>query len=122
MVVRAIFSLPLTALWVGMVFVPKGKQIFILIAVNVLKFILDWAASAPFLAHFLREERIKAIDPDHWIERIREFFTIILGEGMLNLIYGSPLGCGLNQTSDNGISVLIVHYALIGFYYIGDQS
>lgn len=122
MVVRAIFSLPLTALWVGMVFVPKGKQIFMLIAVNVLEFLLEWAASAPFLAHFLREERAKAIDPDHWIERIREFFTIILGEGVLNLIRGSPLGCGLNQTSGNGISVLIVYYALIGFYYIGDQS
>ncbi|KAL8950369.1 MAG: hypothetical protein Q9222_003586 [Ikaeria aurantiellina] len=122
MLIKAMAALPLTTIWIGMIFVPEDRQIDVLIAVNALEFITEWAISAPLLAHFLREERAKPMDPDHWTERIREFFTIILGEGVLNLIRGSPLGRGLNESSGNGISVLIAYYILIAFYFAGDQS
>ncbi|KAL8711151.1 MAG: hypothetical protein Q9220_004296 [cf. Caloplaca sp. 1 TL-2023] len=122
MLVRGLIAIPLTAIWVSMIFVPEDRKIYVLIAVNVLEFAAEWVISAPLLSRFLREERAKPVDPDHWTERIREFFTIILGEGVLNLIRGSPLGRGLNESSGNGISVLIAYYILIAFYFAGDQS
>lgn len=122
MLIRAVTAVLLSWIWIGTIFVSKDRKIFVLIAANTLEVLLGLAIGAPLLSHFLREERAKVMDPDHWIERIREFFVIILGEGVLNLIRGSPLGRGITSKSGNGISVLIVYYALNGFYFSGDQS
>ncbi|KAL8836301.1 MAG: hypothetical protein Q9170_002974 [Blastenia crenularia] len=122
MLIRTITASTLAAIWIGMIFVPKDRQIYTLVAVTILEVLLEVAYDAPLLSHYLREERAKPPNADHWIERIREFFVIILGEGVLNLIRGSPLGHGLTPTSGNGISVLIIYYTLNGFYFSGDQS
>ena len=51
----------------------------------------------PLFESWLQEERPRPFDADHWVERIQDFFIIILGEGVLNLIKGSPLGRGITE-------------------------
>ena len=64
----------------------------------------------------------KPFDADHWVERIQDFFIIILGEGVLNLIRGSPLGRGITAQAGAGVLALLMYYLLSGLYFNGDQS
>lgn len=120
--VRALTALPLAGIWIAMICVPRGIQLWLLIAVDILESLLATAVDTPLLGHYLREERAKPQDPEHWVERTREFFVIILGDGVMNLIRGSPIGRGLTPTMGVGVCALLVYYNINAYYFHGDLS
>lgn len=79
---------------------------------------------SPFVVdRFLHaDDRDDSFNADHWIERISGFYIIILGEGVLSLIRGSPLEEGITLHADGSVLALIAYYVLCGFYFNGDQS
>ena len=62
------------------------------------------------------------MDAEHFTERLENFFIIILGEGVLLLIKGSPLGGGFSQRLNGGVLTLVVLYCLAILYFNGDQT
>ena len=76
----------------------------------------------PPVERFLKQDHLKNFDADHWVERIQDFYIIILGEGVLSLIKGSPLGHGITDQAGTGVCALLAYYVLSGFYFNGDQS
>ena len=120
--VRFLVALPTVALWVGALWTPYPTTLALLIAAIVLEFLLYYLIETPLFERLLREERAKPFDADHWVERIQDFFIIILGEGVLNLIKGSPLGKGIDVQAGAGILALVMYYHLGGLYFNGDQS
>ena len=79
---------------------------------------------SPFIMdRFLHaDDRGESFNADHWVERISDFYIIILGEGVLSLIRGSPLEKGITPYANGGVLTLIAYYVLCGFYFNGDQS
>ena len=76
----------------------------------------------PPVERLLKREHLESFDADHWVERIQDFYIIILGEGVLSLIKDSPLGHGITRQAGTGVFALIAYYVLSGFYFNGDQS
>lgn len=95
----------------------------VLLTVGIaLEYSLAALVDTPLFENFLREERARPWDSDHWVERIQDFFIIILGEGVLNLIRGSTLGVGLTRQSGMGVLALMMYYLLSSLFFSGDQS
>ena len=88
----------------------------------ILEFGLFAFLETPVFEHFLRAERVQPWDADHWVDRIQDFFIIILGDGVLNLIRSSPLGLSLSKQSGMGVLALCLYYMLSTLYFSGDRS
>ena len=119
---RFLFALPTVGIWVGAFFTHYPRNEGLLIAAIVLEFLVYYLLETPLFEKWLREERARPFDADHWVERIQDFFVIILGEGVLNLIKGSPLGRGIDAQAGAGVLALGMYYFLSGLYFNGDQS
>lgn len=59
---------------------------------------------------------------NHWVERINDFHILILREGVLPLIRGSPLQESMSRRAGDGVLALIAYYVLSGFCFDGDES
>ena len=115
-------GLPLIGIWVGAMYTEFPKRAVLAFIAVTMEY---WAASVidtPFAARFLKDDRKEILDSDHWVERVQDFYIIILGEGVLNLIRGSPLGRGLTLKATGGILALFAYYVLSGLYFNGDLS
>ena len=91
-------------------------------AAIILEYLMSAFMATPPPERLLRQDHFKNFDSDHWAERIQDFLIIILGEGVLSIIKGSPLGRGITNQAGNGVLALIAYYVLSGFYFNGDQS
>lgn len=119
---RGIAAAPVIAIWAGSFWVSyPAKAVMLLIAV-VAEFSIQALLTTPYFEHFFREENARPTDQDHWVERIRDFFIIILGENVLNLIRGNPLGRGLSKHCGTGIVALGIYYSLSGLYFNRDHA
>ena len=116
--------IPVWGLWIGAIFVQYPTKAGLVAISITLEVATGSLMSLPALERLLGlgREREKADDLDHWVERIRDFFIIILGEGVLNLIRGGPLGRGLNNHTWVGVLALGLYSMLSGLYFNGDQS
>ena len=84
-----------------------------------------WTAAfmtTPLADRLLKQDHSESFDADHWVERIQDFYIIVLGEGVLSLIKGSPLGKGITYQAGTGVLALLAYYVLSAFYFNGDQS
>ena len=123
LILRVVATGPLLGLWIPAV---KTVNINVRAGLVFAGIMIEYYASAfmstPMADRLLRQEPIQGIHVEHWVERIQDFYIIILGEGVLSLIRGSPLGRGITVQAGNGILVLMGFYILSGFYFNGDQS
>ncbi len=120
--VRLLVALPGVGLWVGAINVPYAAKAGLLAGAVMFDFTVAALVEMPFFSRCFGAEGIKPFDADHWVERIQDFFIIILGEAVLNLVRGSPLGRGLGASAGTGVLALTQFYFLSGLYFNGDQS
>ena len=109
-------------LWIPALFATYPARVGLVFAAIVLGFLTAAFLDTPLAERLLKQDRREKFDADHWVERIQDFFIIILGEGVLSLIKGSPLGRGITDQAGTGVLALIAYYVLSGFYFNGDQS
>ena len=119
---RWIVAAPLVACWVGSILVEYPEKAGFAFLAVALDFLLTNLVSTPWMERFLHDKTQAEIDVDHWVERLRDFFIIILGEGVINFIRQSPLGGGLTWKTGSGIMALALFYILVALYFNGDQS
>lgn len=116
-------NLPSIGVWIGAIIVTNVDTRASLLTVGVvMDFLAGSLADNPLLERWLPSERAKGFDPDHWVQRMQDFFIIILGEGVLNLIRGTPLGKGLSLKSGLGLVTMVQYYLISRLYFNGDQS
>ena len=119
---RFLLVLPTIGVWVAVFFTHYPTSEGLLIAAVALEFWIFALLDTPMFERFLNKVDARQFDADHWVERVQDFFIIILGEGVLNLIKGSTLGKGLTGQAATGILALAMYYFLSGLYFNGDQS
>lgn len=119
-ILRVAFAALSLPLWISALYVAYPTKAG-LTAIVVGYLTAAFMASPP-IKRLLKQDHIENFDADHWVERIQDFFIIILGEGVLSLIRGSPLGHGITDQAGTGVSALVAYYVLSGFYFNGDQS
>ena len=122
--IQALFIIPVLPLWISADYVDIDVKAGLVFAAVIAENIAHLLIESPFINdRFMHaNDKIERIDPDHWIGRIKDFYTIILGEAVLSLIRASPLGEGITSRASGGVSALVIYYVLNGFYFNGDQS
>lgn len=119
---RLAVAILLSGPWIAAFFVRYPAKAGLVFTGVILDYFVDIIFNSPWMIGVLHEERSKVEGTDHWIERLRDFFAIILGEGVLNLIRGSPLGHGLNYYFGSGLVGLGIYYYLSVLHFSGDLS
>ncbi len=110
------------SLWIPATYVTYPTKAGLVFAAIIIEYLMAAVVTTPPVERLLKKQRFENLDMDHWVERIQDFYIIILGEGVLSLIKGSPLGHGITDQAGTGILALVAYYVLSGFYFNGDQS
>lgn len=109
-------------LWISAIFVAIPTKAGLVSAAITVEYLAAIFVATPLAERLLKQDRSENFDADHWVERIQDFFIIILGEGVMSLIKGSPLGQGITDQAATGVLALVAYYVLSGFFFNGDQS
>lgn len=109
-------------LWIPAIWVGYPAKISLLVLANAIEYPADILIASPVGERLLTGGWKKAIHFNHYIERHEGFFIIILGEGVLRLVDGSPSGMGLNGTAGTVMIVLLMYYMIHYLYFNGDQA
>ena len=86
------------------------------------EYIAAYELHSPLIDRLLAHGYRKSVDLEHYVERIGSFFVIILGEGVILLVRGSPLGQGVNSQVGTGIAALALYFCLHMFYFRGSHT
>lgn len=121
-ILRVAFAALSLPLWISALYVANPVKAGLIFTAIVVGYLTAALMASPPIKRLLKQDHIEKFDADHWVERIQDFFIIILGEGVLSLIRGSPLGHGITDQAGIGVSALVAYYVLSGFYFNGDQS
>ena len=123
-IIQTLMIIPVLPLWIVAEFHGIEVKAGLAFAAVSVEAMAQTLISSPFIVkRFLHaDDRGESFNADHWVERISDFYIIILGEGVLSLIRGSPLEEGITLQANGGVLALIAYYVLCGFYFNGDQS
>ena len=119
---QAILGIPILGLWLPAYWYGYPKRAALIFAGVVLEY---WTASfidTPLAERFLKDDRKEILHTGHWVDRVQDFYIIILGEGVMNLIRGSPLGKGIGPKVGAGVAILWILYVLSCLFFNGDLS
>ncbi|KAL8685500.1 MAG: hypothetical protein Q9218_007723 [Villophora microphyllina] len=123
LMVQGLFIFPVLPLWLIADYCTIDIKAGLAFAAINLEFYAQILIDTPLASRFLHDQDPgDRLDSDHWTDRIRDFYIIVLGEGVLSLIRGSPLGEGISLRTSSGVLALITYYVLGSFYFNGDQS
>ena len=122
MIFRAAFMAFVLPLWISATFFIYPLRFGLIFAAIIVEALTTTLIVTPPVERLLKQEHMEHFDADHWVERVQDFFIIILGEGVMSLIKGSPLGRGITDQAGIGVLALVGYYVLSGFYFNGDQS
>lgn len=120
--VQSMLTLPLLGLWIPAIIFPYPARAGLALSAVIAEYWVAALIDTPLVERFLKEDRKELFNTDHWVERIQDFFIIVLGEAVLSLIRGSPLGRGLTRQSTAGALALVAYYVVSCFFFNGDQS
>ncbi|KAF2490629.1 hypothetical protein BU16DRAFT_566638 [Lophium mytilinum] len=115
-------SLPASGLWIGAIFTSGWAQLGLVMGALAIDYSGAIFRNSPLFDRLLSKNHRKTPDLDHYVERISSFYVIILGEGVLNLIKGSPLGEGLTAEVGSGIATLAMYFLLHMLYFKSQAS
>ena len=122
LLLRSAFAVLTLPLWIPAALTTLPTRASLVSAAIVIEYAMAAVTVTPPVERLLKRDHLENFDADHWVERIQDFFIIILGEGVLSLIKDSPLGRGITSQAGAGVLALLAYYVLSGFYFNGDQS
>lgn len=122
LLLRSAFAVLTLPLWIPAALTTLPTRTILVSAAIVIEYAMAAVIVTPPVERLLKRDHLANFDADHWVERIQDFFIIILGEGVLSLIKDSPLGRGITSQAGAGVYALLAYYVLSGFYFNGDQS
>ena len=122
LVIRVAFLVLTLPLWIPATFTTIPTRAILVSVAIVFEYVMAGFMVTPPVERLLKRDHLENFDAGHWVERVQDFFIIILGEGVLSLIKDSPLGHGITRQAGTGVFALLAYYVLSGLYFNGDQS
>ena len=117
-----IIRLPGIGFWIAAIYMPGAKAIGPVLAAIVWEYLCPLIIDSSLADRLTPIEYKRALDVNHFQSRMANFFVIVLGEGVLQLIKNGPLGRGLNATTGSMAFVLVIYYAFSFLYFVRDGS
>ena len=121
-ILQTALSFPLLGLWIPATIYVAPTRTGLAWAAGASEYWVAAIIETPLANRFLKDDRKEVFNTDHWIERIQDFFIIVLGENILSLIKGSPLGRGVSGQATTGVFALLSYYYISGLFFNGDSS
>jgi len=115
-------ALPSTGLWIACIYVNGVGAVGPAIAAALLEYLHPLILDSQIGSKLTPSEYRKEMDPDHFRTRMANFFIITVGEGVLVLIKGGPLGIGVSSAFTLSIWSLLIYFLLSYLYFNRDQS
>lgn len=120
--VNFLIVMPTTGLWVATIYISQPASIGTAFAA------IYWEYTVPILMDsrlgdkLIPGDYMKEVDPIHLRNRMGNFLIITIGEGVLTLIRGGPLGLGITAVSSIAVWSLLIYFVLAYLYFIKDNS
>jgi low temperature requirement protein LtrA len=120
--VQFLVALPSSGLWIAALFTDGTKALGPALAAIVWEYIIPWILDSPLGAKLHPNDYRKDVDPTHLKGRMGNFLIITIGEGVLLLIKGGPVGKGFAATSALAVWSLLLYFLLAYLYFYRDGS
>ncbi|KAJ9611531.1 hypothetical protein H2200_004715 [Cladophialophora chaetospira] len=117
-----LIRMPSVALWVVATNLKGSRAIGPIVGAIVWEYLCPALLDSTLTEKLTPMEYRKALDVHHFQSRLSNFFIIILGEGVLQLVKGGPLGRGLHDTVGVMSWVLLIYYEFSFLYFNRDGS
>ncbi|KAI9844783.1 MAG: hypothetical protein M1838_002039 [Thelocarpon superellum] len=115
-------NVPAAALWIGAIRADDWLRIGLLMGALVAELVATAMIASPLLDRLLNDGRKISHDAEHYAVRLEAFFIVILGEGVMLLAKGSPLGQGISYMTGSGTMALSIFFGIYMLYFRGDYS
>ena len=119
---QLVIRVPEIGLWIAAIYVPGIRAVAPIVAAILWEYARALIMDMPFAQRFTTSAYRKALDVNHFQARMANFFIIVLGEGVLQLVKDGPLGRGLNSTTGSMAWVLLIYFAFSYLYFVRDGS
>lgn len=111
-----------SAFWMAAIYVDYPGKLGLLVVGNVIEHPVGIFLLSPTADRLLTPGMKRIVHTDHYVERYEGFFIIILGEGVVRLIEGSPSGMAITSRSGTVLTALLMYYILHWLYFNGDRT
>jgi Bacterial low temperature requirement A protein (LtrA) len=120
--IGCLIRIPGVGFWLAAIYLPGAKAVGAVFAAIIWEYLCPVLMDSPLAERFTPLEYRKALDVNHFQTRMANFFIIVLGEGVLQLVKDGPLGKGL--TANVGIMswVLVIYFGISFLYFVRDGS
>ena len=119
---ETVLYLPSIGLWITAIYLEDTQAIGPMFAAIVLDYTVPVILDLPIIRKTLLAGYGKALDAEHFTSRMGSFFTIVVGEGVLQLIQNGPLGIGITRAASYATWGLVIYFLLTILYFNRDSS
>lgn len=119
---QLLVRLPGVGFWILGIYLDGAKAIGPILAAILWEYICPIFLDSPLAERFTPSEYKKALDVNHFTTRMANFFVIVLGEGVLQLVNNGPLGRGINGLTATMTWVLGIYFNFSFLYFVRDGS
>lgn len=120
--VQLLIRIPGVGLWILAIYLKGARAIGPIIGATLWEYICPLLLDSPLADRLTPGDYKKALDVNHFSARMGNFFIIVVGEGVLQLIKDGPLSRGFNSTTGTMIWVLLIYFNLSFIYFFHDGS
>ena len=121
-IVGFLAKVPSIGLWMGAIWIKGWAAAGPAAAAIMCEYWVPFMLETSWASKLVAGEYRKAVDAHHFVTRMGNFFIIIIGEGVLQLIKGGPLNIGLNATTSLLWPSLTIYFLYTFMYFGKDQS
>lgn len=118
----ALIRMPSVGLWIAAIMLPGTKAIAPILCAIIWEYCCPLIMDSPWAETLTPSEYRKALDVNHFQARMGNFFIIVLGEGVLQLVKDGPIGKGINANLGVMSWVLLIYFGISFLYFVKDGS
>ena len=114
---RVAFAAVTLALWIPATLVAYPAKAGLILAAIIVEYILAAFMATPPAEYLLKQDHFENLDADHWVERIQDFFIIILGEDDA-YVYHLSVSLSLPRARALLILLFLLFLSIFIFYFL----
>ena len=121
-IVGFLAKIPSIGLWMGAIWIQGWGATGPAAAAIMCEYWVPFMLETRWASKLVASEYRKAVDAHHFVTRMGNFFIIIIGEGVLQLIKDGPLNIGINANTSLLWPSLTIYFLFTFMYFGHDQS
>lgn len=120
--VNVLLATPATGLWIAAIFADGPKALGPALAAIMVEYLAPLILETRLGPKMLPHDYRKDVDPIHLRGRMGNFLIITIGEGVLMLVRGGPLGESFSDVRALAVWALLIYFLLAYLYFYRDGS